>query len=257
MEGFNTTNTRKAIKPLESNGQPSEEWKGNHCVVNKIGLGAPSGSTQFVGLNSVDPLNDPYAYSLLTFIYSGPQYFQTSSPTFKYCKLHIKGQTLQSVIPTELTFRGICCRFIVAYVPEYEDWDIETVPEKRMYFKDYFVGCDYGGNTSIQSIFCPKKFQKKDRIEILFDLIFRMPPEQLTAPNAVQENCLVNANELGPKIDVVVDLEGREAYSKGGNAYLTSGGLVYWLVSDDPNLSTLSTYYFDGIFELYFNCERD
>lgn len=248
MEAYNTKNTRKAIKPLESNGQPSTEWLGKHY------MSIPFNDSPFVGLKHYEPVNDPQADALFNIIQDGPSYYQRDSLDCRLCKLHIKGATKQSVIPTELTFAGTTCRLIVVYVDTVkEPGDITANPQ---YFRNYFASTSFtGGVTS--TIDSPKHFKVKDDFEVIFDGYWRMPPEQLMAPNAVQENCLVNANDFGPKLDVIIDLEGRLFTGVKVGGYPTIGQLLTFFVSDDPNLSTLSTYYWRGSMDIYYNCNKD
>lgn len=247
MEGFNTTNTRKAIKPLESNGRSSVAWLGKHYQ-------SVSYNHNFEGLKAYEPANDPKADYVFNIIQDGPNFYQRDSLECTLCKLHIRGATKQTVIPTELTFAGTTCRMIVAYVDTVKSpGDISSNPQ---YFRDHFASTAYNGVVT-STIESPKHFKVKDDFEVIFDGYWRMPPEQLLAPNATQENCLVDANDFGPKIDVLIDLEGRLFSGVKLGGYPTIGQLVVWFVSDDPNVAALSTYYFKGTIDIYYNCNKD
>lgn len=246
-------NARKLVKPLESNGRGPCEWKGKHMVSYEL-------NENMVGLTVYQALNTPIAKEVSIQLRQGSSFFQRDSLDIEYCKLHIKGHTRPTVLPTVPTFGGTTCRIVVAYVDTVKYASAIHTGDGRMFFVDYFANTNYLG-VKTENIYAPKDYDSSEDIEVLFDLVYRMPPEQLAAPNAVQENTLVDANDLGPKIDIVLDLEGRKAGGLGQYdippSFFTNGSIIAWFVSNDPNAAIASTWIFTGQFDIYFNTIKD
>lgn len=254
MEGFNTVNSRKLVTPVESNGRGHCPWKGKHQVSEYFA------NEPMKGLTTYSPTNTPYAEPISIELKQGSNFYQRDSLDIEFCKLHIKGHTHPSVLPTLLTFTGTTCRIIVAYVDTVKLPTTIVTGPGRMFYADYFASTDYLG-AKIHNIYSPKDYDANEDIEVLYDCIYRMMPEQLAAPNVTQENALVLASDLGVKLDVMIDLEGRKAGGLGQldspPSFFTNGSIICWFVSDDPNPALTSSFYFTGQFDVYYNTLKD
>lgn len=238
MRSSETVNTKKCVRPIESRGR-SCAWEGDKVIGYEW-------KRKFHGLGN--PLNDLKSLNEYD-IYSGNKYWQINGNQAELAKLSFKLKIYPTNIAVLPTPSGVTCRVIIAY------WGVKTASDPyEPDFRDYFYYRDING-VKYNSILSDKCMENSNRLEVLYDKIFSLPPENLTdtpVPGAASIEC----NLQDYVIDILLDLEGRVIVTNGNNSVNTNiidGNLLFWMVSDDINLNATSTWEAQFAFHLYFN----
>jgi len=239
MHSSDTKNTKKCLRPIESRGV-SCAWQGEKILSYEW-------KRKFHGLGNV--LNDLKSTNLFD-IYAGSNYWQLNGNQCELAKMSFKLKIYPTNIAVIPTPSGVTCRVIIAYWGNMQPGVDPYEPE----FKDYFYYRDLNG-TKLVSVFSDKCMENSDRLEVLYDKVFSLPPENLTdtpVPGAASIEC----NLQDYVIDIMLDLEGRVMVTNGNNAVNTNiidGNLLFWLVSDDINLNATSTWEAQFAYHIFFN----
>lgn len=177
---------------------------------------------------------------------NGANFYNVKGIKIELCKLRFRAWIQRALLPVIPTPLGTTARVIIAYL---------ATEKHSANYEDNFIATDSQGDSE-SPVFAPRSMNVEGVVEVLYDQFVRLSPEILATPTLEKEEFIVDANAPVIKLDVMIDLEGRESVFRrvaGDDINVRLGKLVLWVVSNDPNLQIEPTWNMHYSCDLYFN----